>query len=97
MVITTKDHGWHDFLKLCHEGKSTKQLDELFDFLFTAEERHAIGLRVELIRELLKGQKTQRDIASELQISIAKITRGSNALKVIDDRLKDFLIKTLVK
>jgi len=89
--------GWRDFLRLCHAAKSPKQLDELFSFLFTLEERNAVGMRVELIDELLKGQKTQREIAADLEISIAKITRGSNALKIISDRLKKFLVSVLSK
>jgi TrpR family transcriptional regulator, trp operon repressor len=90
-VASERQQGWHDFLKLCRAAKTTKQLDELFDCLMTFEERHALGLRVALIQELLSGQKTQREIAADLDISIAKITRGSNALKIITDRLKNFL------
>ena len=91
-----EQRGWRDFLKLCRESKSPKLLNELLDLLMTVEERNAIALRVELIRELLREKKTQRDIASELEISIAKITRGSNALKIITKSLRKFLVKELV-
>lgn len=89
------NQGWTRFLKLCRETKSQAQLDELLQLLLTSEERHAVGLRVELISELLKGKKTQREIAADLEISIAKITRGSNALKIIPTTLKNFLLKKL--
>lgn len=89
--MTRKHQGWRRFLTLCCDTKSPEQLNELFELFLTAEERNAIGLRVELISELLKGEKTQREIATDLEISIAKITRGSNALKIIPDSLRKFL------
>ena len=88
--------GWREFLKLCLDTKSPKQLNELLELFLTTEERSAIALRVKLIQELLRNKKTQRDIASDLEISIAKITRGSNALKIIPDSLKQFLEKDLL-
>ena len=94
-MASKRDQGWRDFLTLCQEAKSAVQLDELFQLLLTNEERSAIGLRVELIDELLQGKKTQREIAAELEISIAKITRGSNALKIIPESLKRFLVNHL--
>jgi len=93
--MTTKP-GWADFLKLCHEAKNLEQLDELMGLLLTAEERAQLALRVDLIRELMQGQKSQRDIAKELEISIAKITRGSNALKIINEDLHRYLEKELL-
>ncbi|WP_372443101.1 Trp family transcriptional regulator [Coxiella-like endosymbiont of Rhipicephalus sanguineus] len=38
-------------------------------------------MHVELICKLIKGEKTQREISNDLDISIAKITRISNSLK----------------
>lgn len=89
------EQGWLDFLRLCRETKSSAQLDELFQLFLTPEERSAIRWRVELISELMLGEKTQREIAADLGISIAKITRGSNALKIISNSLKNFLLKRL--
>ena len=83
--------GWQEFLILCHQSQSTQRLDELLDLLLTLEEKEQIALRVELLKELLLGEKTQREISSELMISIAKITRGSNALKTASDELKGFM------
>jgi len=95
-MSTTNSPGWQAFLMLCSKAKSHEQLDDLMQFLLTSEERTAIALRVELIRELLRAEKTQREIAAELEISIAKITRGSNALKIITDSLRKFLFKILL-
>jgi TrpR family transcriptional regulator, trp operon repressor len=51
---------------------------------------------VELLKALLKGDKPQRSIADELKISIAKISRGSNALKIIKPSLRKYLIQELL-
>jgi len=88
-----KEAGWASFLKLCNAASFPEELDELLKLFLTPEERNAIGLRVELIIQLLSGAKTQREISSELEISISKITRGSNALKGISASLREFLVK----
>lgn len=89
------EQGWADFLKLCTECKSTKELKELFDLFFTFEERRDIAMRYWIIKELLFGAKTQRELSEDLGISISKITRGSNALKIISDELKTLLAKKI--
>ena len=87
--------GWSDLLHLCRGTQSNSQLDALFKLLLTLDEQEQLGTRVELLRALLKGDKTQRQIAEDLQISIAKITRGSNALKTIPKSLRDYLSEEL--
>jgi TrpR family transcriptional regulator, trp operon repressor len=99
MGCLMSDHqisGWNDFLKLCQHAKSKTELEELLRCFLTAEERNDIALRIELIAELLKGKKTQREIAKNLRISIAKITRGSNILKEVDPKFKKYLEKELL-
>lgn len=85
--------GWNQFLALCRATESTQQLDQLFNLLFTLEEKDQLAMRVQLVKELLKKEKTQRQISQELKISIAKITRGSNALKTVDEALKAFILQ----
>ncbi len=92
----SKKKGWQRFIGLCYETQSSKELDALFQFFLTSEERNAISTRVELISALLEGKQTQRNIAAKLEISIAKITRGSNALKIIPTSLRRFLLKHLI-
>lgn len=84
--------GWKQFLNLCRAANTPEQLDTLFDLLFTHEEKAQLAMRVQLVKALLQGGKSQRQISSELKISIAKITRGSNALKTVPDDLKAFII-----
>ncbi len=87
--------GWQRFLTLCQSAQSSAELDELFMALCTAEERKQLAFRVDLIKELLAGEKTQRRIAADLGVSIAKITRGSNMLKTIKPKLRAFFEKYL--
>lgn len=87
--------GWRKFLELMAEESDLARLEELSRLLFTAEERDAISKRIRIIEELLKEEKTQREIAADFHLSIAKITRGSNALKEISPKMKRVLKKKL--
>ena len=88
---STDEEGWWRFLDLCLETKKAKALNELLMLFMTFQERTDMGLRYELVKALLEGKRPQREIAEELGISIAKITRGSNALKIISEDLLEFL------
>jgi TrpR family trp operon transcriptional repressor len=63
---------------------------ELLDLLFTPEELHQLESRYAIIKSLSLGQETQRELAARLKLSIAKITRGSHALKAISPELKAY-------
>jgi TrpR family transcriptional regulator, trp operon repressor len=91
-----KKPGWQNFITLCRRAHSDEELQALFDLLFTLDEQEQLQMRVELLKALLRGDKTQRVIAEDLQVSIAKITRGSNALKTISPELRQYL-KTELK
>lgn len=91
-----KKPGWQGFITLCRHAHSDEELQALFDLLFTLDEQEQLQMRVELLKALLRGDKTQRVIAEDLQVSIAKITRGSNALKTISPELRQYL-KTELK
>lgn len=85
--------GWNLFLTLCHTSPDEKTLSTLFDLLLTPEEKESISMRCLIIRELLLEKQTQREMAKDLNVSIAKITRGSNELK----RMKEVFIAYLKK
>ncbi len=89
------EKGWKEFLTLCLATKNTKALNELFDLLITPEEKESLSMRSLIIKELISGKKTQRKIAEDLNVSIAKITRGSNALKRMRAGLLSLLKKVL--
>ncbi len=92
MTSTPHDQGWQSFLALCHAQETNADLIHFFDLFLTDEEKQNLATRVLLIQALLENKLTQREIAKKLNVSIAKITRGSNMLKRMD---KVFLSKLL--
>ena len=92
--MTTEEDGWRGFLSLCSEAKTPEELDELLGLFLTPEERKDVATRYLIVQELVRGKKTQREMAKELGVSIAKITRGSNYLKIISNHLRG-LLKTV--
>ena len=82
---------WKNFIALCLKSKDSDELARLLDCFLTPEEKNAISDRYAIINALLENKLTQRELSAKLHVSIAKITRGSNALKSIDPKLKLFL------
>ncbi len=91
MNTESSEDGWRSFLELTAKFKESQELAELFDLFFTLEEKQDLSKRYSLVKALIDGQMTQREIAEKLGISISKITRGSNALKIINSRLEGAL------
>lgn len=79
--------GWRGFLALCLKQQDEKALEQLFDLFLTPEEKENLATRYSIVQELLKHELPQREIAKQLNVSIAKITRGSNELKRMDKKL----------
>jgi TrpR family trp operon transcriptional repressor len=92
-----KNDAWQNFLSLCKKRKNSKELENFLKFILTPDEKAQITTRISLIKDLLHHKKSQRAIAKDLNISIYKITRGSNALKEITPELKKFLQDNLLK
>lgn len=86
---------WQGFLRLCSRVESPQEFKQLFELFLTLEEKENIGKRFLIVKALEKGELTQREIAEKFNVSISQITRGSNALKVIDANLRNFLKKNL--
>ena len=59
---------------------SADEIHGLLTEIMTDSERKDLNLRWKLM-EMLEAGQTQRDIASELHISLCKITRGAKILK----------------
>jgi TrpR family transcriptional regulator, trp operon repressor len=89
-MVSNKE-GWQDFIKLCAKINSPDELGELFDLFLTIEEKETLASRYLIIRALVEGNLTQREIAEKCKVSIAQITRGSNALKIISQELRTLL------
>lgn len=95
MSQTVYKDGWEDFLKLCSKMQSPEEFNDLFNLFFTIEEKETLASRYLIIKALLEERLTQREIAETCRVSIAQITRGSNALKIISPLFKDRLKKKL--
>ena len=95
MTNTSSEKHWNAFLELCLKAHSTKELSQLFELFFTIEEKETLASRFIIIKSLLEEKLTQRDISDLYKVSIAQITRGSNALKRTDTKLKN-LLKTRI-
>ena len=93
MKQTNDSDGWWRFLEVCTKLKTTEELNDFFDLFLTIEEKKDVADRYLIVSDLLKGEKTQREMAEDLQVSIAKITRGSNSLKIIGEKFRRFLMK----
>ena len=83
--------GWQEFLKLCSKISSPDEMREVFDLFLTIEEKETLSSRYLIIKALVEAELTQREIAEKYKVSIAQITRGSNALKIISPKLKENL------
>lgn len=88
--------GWRGFLKLCSKIESPEEFKHFFDLFLTIEEKETLASRYLIIKALLEANLTQREIAEKYKVSIAQITRGSNAMKIISPALKEAL-KTHLK
>lgn len=88
MTPRKSKQGWRSFLKLCAEIESSEEMEKLFNLFFTMEEKETLASRYLIIKALLEGNLPQREIADTHKVSIAQITRGSNALKIIPSKLR---------
>lgn len=75
---------WQQFMTLLKQAVQEDKVDALLSMLLTVDERSALGLRLQITRELLNNQRPQREIQQQLNTSAATITRGSNMLKSVD-------------
>lgn len=92
--IPSRD-SWQHFLELCARIDDPEEMGCFFDLFLTFEEKEILASRYLIIKALLEKQLSQRQIAGMHKVSIAQITRGSNALKVADPNLKKSLRQML--
>lgn len=75
---------WQQFVELLTQAVQENKIEALLSMFLTPDERTSLGLRVQIIRELLDNQRSQREIQQYLNTSAATITRGSNMLKTVE-------------
>ena len=85
------EKSWSDVLDLIQSQSDRQALDRVMELLLTPEEQEAVASRLAIMKALLDGEASQREIASRLGVSIAKVTRCSNYLKRLDQQDKQIL------
>ena len=68
-------------VKLLLNIKSEAEAKDFLESLFSPEEIEAFEKRINIVK-LLQKDKSHRDIANELSVGIATVTRGSKELKL---------------
>ncbi|EAS42958.1 trp operon repressor [Photobacterium profundum] len=88
---------WQQVVDLLRQAALEQKDDVMLKLLLTPDEREALLARVNILHELMNGQRSQRKISELLGVGVATITRGSNELKHQSDDTKEWLAELLKK
>ena len=91
MYISRNLEQWSAFLDMLKTAFEQGKAQDVLTLLLTADERDAVGLRLQIIVQLLDKNLPQREIQQNLNTSAATITRGSNMLKTMNPEFIDWI------
>jgi len=83
---------WQKLVDLFAHVSSPKEMEELLLLFLTPSERDCLVQRLRIIQALLTTDLPQRQVSSEVGVSIAKITAGSKELQRRSESFKKSLI-----
>lgn len=89
-TIFMKKFNQHELYRIFAKIRTQKDAGLLLTDFLTPGERADIAQRIEIVKMLLKGVP-HRTISKKLRVSIAKITRGSRALRHSRGGFRKFL------
>ena len=84
MYISRNLEQWNAFLQMLKIAFEENKAQEFLTLLLTADERDAVGLRLQIVSQLIDKNMPQREIQQNLNTSAATITRGANMIKTMD-------------
>ncbi|QEH45083.1 trp operon repressor [Aggregatibacter actinomycetemcomitans] len=91
MYISRNLEQWNAFLNMLQTAFEQGKAQDVLTLLLTPDERDALGLRLQIVAQLLNKDLPQREIQQNLNTSAATITRGSNMLKTMDPAFVDWI------
>lgn len=95
MYISRNLDQWNALLDMIKRANEQDKLQEFLTLLLTADERDVMGLRLQIVAQLLDKNIRQREIQQNLQTSAATITRGSNMIKTMDPEFMNWIKEQL--
>lgn len=95
MYVSRNMPQWQAFIDILRSAFEQGKEQDLLTLLLTADERDSVGLRLQIVAQLLEKKLSQREIQQNLNTSAATITRGSNMIKTMPAEIMDWVKEQL--